>query len=142
MTDLGPIDMKGWMRDVLRRIRAVEARTPIARPQTTRTAQRPDPALMRPGTELYDTDIDAPVWVNAAGTGYTVGSDGGGTVDVNAVLAAFGVRPTLYYDGTSWPSRTTPAGYSGPVDWDSEGYTGVTGPTTAIDDDRWIGETV
>lgn len=62
----------------------------------------------------------------------------GGTTD----LTGYGVRPTLYYTGTAWPSsRTLPTGYSGPVDWDSQGYTAVAAPAAAIDGDRWIGET-
>lgn len=51
-------------------------------------------------------------------------------------------RFVIYYTGAAWPARTVPTGYSGIVDWDSQGYTSVAAPSAALDGDRWIGETI
>lgn len=58
---------------------------------------------------------------------------------VTAMLAAYGVKPTVWYNGTAWPAtRTVPAGYTG--GWiiaDSEPYPNVTAPAFLITGDRW-----
>lgn len=61
-----------------------------------------------------------------------------------SVFAAYGERPKLYASTSTgaWPSRTVPAGYSGPVTWDSVDYERSSGsaasaPSGAIDGDRW-----
>jgi hypothetical protein len=54
-----------------------------------------------------------------------------------AKFGAYGVNPVIKYTGTAWPSRTVPSGYSGPVIWDSQIYSGVGSPVGMLDNDLW-----
>lgn len=53
-------------------------------------------------------------------------------------FALYGVLVTKYWDGSAWPTRTVPAGYTGPVVWDSSADSAATQPTNAIEGDRWV----
>ena len=56
-------------------------------------------------------------------------------------VTEFGVRPTIYYNSTttSWPARTVPAGYTGPVIWDAADHsTTVDAPAGMVNGDRLI----
>lgn len=67
-------------------------------------------------------------------------SIGLGNVDNVSTVSAFnsyGVRPTIYYTGSSWPARTVPAGYTGPVVWCSAPYASAPAPSGAVDNDIW-----
>jgi hypothetical protein len=64
------------------------------------------------------------------------GLGGGSTpVDYNKT----GIKP-IYYTGTAWPDRVVPAGYTGPVTWDSLGTQSlsVPPPPNAVTGDRWF----
>lgn len=73
-------------------------------------------------------------------SGITKAMVGLGNVDNTSNVDAFnayGTYPKIYYTGTTWPSRTVPTGYTGPVIWNSELYANVASPSAAIDNDRW-----
>lgn len=118
---------------------ALTSKAPLASPAFTGAPTVPTAAGGTNTTQAAST-----AFVSAAVSAVTLASLGGITpAAVDTKFGTWGIRPTLYYSGTAWPStRTVPSGYSGPVDWDSQGYTGVTAPAAAIDGDRWIGETV
>ena len=54
------------------------------------------------------------------------------------VPADYGIMPTLYWNGSTWPSRTVPSGYSGAVVWDSATDQSATAPSGSVAGDRWL----
>ena len=50
----------------------------------------------------------------------------------------WGILPSIYWDGDSWPARVVPSGYSGPVVWDSATDPTATVPASSIAGDRWL----
>ncbi len=59
-------------------------------------------------------------------------------VSNTALTNTWGVMPKLYWTGSSWPARTVPSGYSGPVTWDSATDQSATAPSASIAGDRWL----
>lgn len=43
---------------------------PPAVPVAVATEDRPSPAELSPGASIFDTDLNKPIWVNAAGDGW------------------------------------------------------------------------
>ncbi len=103
----------------------------------------------------HDISYDAGTakWVNASLTKARVGlANVDNTSDVskpistatqaalNAKLGTnWNVKPVIYANSqTTWPSRTVPTGYSGPVTWDSMAYPDHPDPTTMVAGDDWL----
>ncbi|MFZ1302128.1 MAG: hypothetical protein WAQ27_06180 [Candidatus Microsaccharimonas sp.] len=59
-------------------------------------------------------------------------------IDVASLSANWGVQPTLYWNGSSWPARTVPSGYSWAVIWDSASDEAAPAPSASIAGDRWL----
>lgn len=59
-------------------------------------------------------------------------------LDSSALSSTWGVMPTLKWTGSAWPSRTTPAGYSGAVIWDSATDQSASAPSASVAGDRWL----
>jgi|GEM_PF-1568706 len=59
-------------------------------------------------------------------------------LDTTELSGTWGVLPTIKWTGTTWPARTTPAGYSGAVIWDSATDISATAPSASIAGDRWM----
>jgi len=59
-------------------------------------------------------------------------------LDTTTLSSTWGVMPTIAWNGTSWPARTTPSGYSGAVIWDSATDISAIAPSASIAGDRWL----
>jgi len=128
----------------------LSAKAPNASPALTGTPTAPTAAAGTNSSQLATTafvtaglaikaPIASPTFTGTV-SGITKSMVGLGNVDNTADLAkfsAFGVVPTIFYSGTSWPARTVLAGYTGPVEWNSERYTNAPSPTAMVQDDVW-----
>jgi hypothetical protein len=109
--------------------------TPISAPRLSNLETQYDDAMADVTSGAKDPASDV---YNAFATSFATAEQI--STIANSAFYNFGVRPVVQFDGFAWPPRSgsLPPGYTGPVNYDSADWAGISPPNDAQEGDRWI----